>query len=155
MLRLLVLVVLCLIGFSSCERSENTGSDNFSCVIDGKKYEITGEYAFAQAIANDLFAIYGSEDQTISGFKNVYISFEGMPEEKKYSMNFGDPTSGNIVHTSNGDVFLSVFEGGEGTVEILEISDSRVKGEFSFVAVSADGLTKMVVENGSFDVPIK
>lgn len=142
----------------ACEKDADGGNDSngdfFKCKVDGQAYEITGEYAFADPIATDLFGIYGSEDQTQSGFTNVYISLSSEPEIGTYELTDPDIGTGNYLDTGSGAIFSSAFPGGSGTVEITEKTSSRVKGIFSYVAVNADGASKEITD-GEFDVSIK
>ncbi len=134
--------------------NNNTSSDLFECSIDGVAYKITGNFAFAEKVSTDIFGIYGSEDQTKPGFRNVYISLAKEPTVGKYELISNDVGSGNILATSTGTLYSSNFPGGNGSVEITEKTSSRIKGTFSFVGVTASGEQKKVT-GGKFDVRIK
>lgn len=145
----------------SCSDDDDNGGggssdDKFSCTIDGASYDISGQYAWADFVGsgNDLFAVYGSEDQTQSGFSNVFISFEGgKPTVGTHEMGLGKKALATWIDTGSGSTFISGLPGGSGSVEVTEITDSRIKGTFSAVIANADGATKKL-ENGSFDVRI-
>lgn len=149
--------------FISCGDDDDNGgngdsNDKFECTIDGTSHKISGQYAWAAFVGSgeDLFAIYGSEDQTQSGgFQNVFLSFDGgKPTVGTHEMGLGKKAIGTILNTRDNTTFISGLQGGGGSIEITEISDSRVKGTFSFTAVSTDGSTTKKVENGTFDVRI-
>ncbi len=141
----------------SCDKEGDaggSGSDSFECSIDGSAHKISGQYAFAQKVATDIFAIYGSEDQTKKGFKNVYISLKAEPAVGKYDLGVDKAGSGNILETGTGTLFNSSFPGGSGSLDVTEKSASRIKGTFSFIGVDAAG-NKKNVTNGKFDIKIK
>ncbi|MEL6123046.1 MAG: hypothetical protein AAFQ02_07230 [Bacteroidota bacterium] len=147
-----------LVACSDDDDAGNAGGssdDQFSATIDGQSYEISGRFAFAEPIDDDLFAVYGSEDQSTPGFTNVFLSFEGRPTVGTYDLSLGSGTLGTWINTGSGETFISGFTGGSGTAEVTEITDDRIKGTFSFVGVDVGGsLPNKVVENGTFDVRI-
>lgn len=155
----LVLLLISLV-LISCGKDDEAGGDSggggdtFECTIDGASHKISGQFAFAQKVASDIFAIYGSEDQTKSGFKNVYISLSAEPTVGNYDLGTDKAGSGNILETGTGKLFNSNFPGGSGSLEITEKTSSKIKGTFSFIAVDATG-NKKTVSNGKFDVKIK
>jgi hypothetical protein len=143
----------------SCDKESSadgggSGSDSFECSIDGTAHKISGQFAFAQKIATDIFTINGSEDQTKKGFKNVYISLKAEPSVGKYDLGVDKAGSGNILETGTGTLFNSNFPGGSGTLDVTEKTASRIKGTFSFIGADATGIKKNVT-NGKFDVKIK
>ena len=153
-----VFLVLIAVLLVSCDKEEESsgggGSDSFECSIDGVSHKISGQFAFAQKVASDIFAIYGSEDQTKKGFKNVYVSLTSEPSVGKYDLGPGKAGSGNILETGTGTLYNSNFPGGGGSIEITEKSSTRIKGTFSFVGTTSSGEKKNVTA-GKFDVKIK
>lgn len=143
-------------GNDDTDSGNTGGGDNsfFQCKIDGEAYKITDQNAFAQKIAEDLFAIYGNEDPTKQGARRVYISLVKVPTVGKYEINNNDVGSGSLLEASTGTLFNSAFPNGSGELEITEISANRVKGKFSYIATKTDGVKKDITE-GSFDVKIK
>ena len=154
-----MLMLMTMLILSSCDKEDDGGSnsgggDSFECEIDGTAHKISGKFAFAQKVDAEVFAIYGSEDQTKSGFKNVYISMKSVPAKGVYDLSKSDVGSGNILETSSGTLYNSNFPGGSGTLEVTEKTDNRIKGSFSFVGATGQGAKKTVTK-GKFDVSIK
>jgi Family of unknown function (DUF6252) len=145
--------------FIACSKDDNddtqvSSTDKFECTIDGKAHSISGKFAFADKISEDLFGIYGSEDQTKSGFKNVYISLPKEPSVGSYDLSKNENGSGNILETSSGTLYNTNFPGGSGNLTITEKTESRIKGTFEFDAVSPTNEHR-IVKAGKFDVPIQ
>jgi hypothetical protein len=68
------------------------------------------------------------------------------------------PLGGNLTNQSNGrwtqgtgqeDTYTTMLGQGQGTVEITELSDTKVKGTFSFTAKNSAG-TEVTITEGSF-----
>ena len=150
----LMLIAVMLVSCNKDEESSGSGSEVFECSIDGTSYKITGQFAFAQKVATNIFSIYGSEDQTKKGFRNVYISLKSEPTVGKYNLGQDKDGSGNILETGTGTLYNSNFPGGSGSLEITEKSSGRIKGIFTFVGVNATGEKKNITA-GKFDVKIK
>jgi len=145
-------LALCL---ASCgdddEGNGGSGNDTFEAKIDGRAYSISGQYAWADLIADDLFAVYGSEDQTSAGFSNLFISFIGTPSVGTYDFSDTDQAVGTYLNTGSGATWTTGVSG-SGTVEVTEISADRIKGTFSFKG--GDGSSIIDVTEGNFDVRI-
>lgn len=155
LLKLLTLCVMTLTVFSCSDTAGDDGS-TWECQLDGDQFKIEGFYAYATIFSIDnTMAIYGSEDVTKSSYTTIYIT---LPDEGKvgvYDLDAGNTAEayGNIVNAA-GDFYTTAFADGKGTLEITDLTDSNVKGTFSFEAFNTDGESKMV-SGGSFDVEIR
>jgi hypothetical protein len=147
--------------FTACNNDDDSsgGSDSgsfFQCKIDGQDYKITGETgAYAKKTGADLFVIYGSEDATKQGFRNVYISLTAEPTTGTYEITNNDVGSGSFLQPSTAVLYNSAFPGGSGKLIVTEKTATNIKGTFEYVAPEASGATKKVITGGSFDVKIK
>lgn len=154
-------VALCIsFALISCSSDDDNGGGNgggddfFNSKVDDVERSISGQYAWAEPIADDLFVIYGSEDQTTAGFSNLFISFTKRPTVGKYDLSDSDQAIGTFLDTGSGDTYISSFPGGSGEAEITEITAERVKGKFSFFAPKANDTGLLKVADGEFDVRI-
>ncbi len=159
MTKYFILLLTITLAFTSCSDDDDSGSGGtndssfFQCKIDGADYKITGDNgAYAKQTGADLFVIYGTEDVTKANFRNVYISLPKVPTKGTYDITSNDIGSGSFFQSAK--LYNSAFPGGSGKLEITEISGSRVKGSFNFVATTVTSEQKKITE-GSFDVAIK
>lgn len=156
--KFVLIATLFSLTFTSCgsdddDSGSNTTSSFFQCKIDGETYKVTGDNnAFAQKISNDLFGIYGNEDPTKPNPKRVYISLIKAPSVGSFEIK--DNETGNASILLGSTLYNSAFPGGTGSIKIDELTNTRIKGSFSFVGVTPASESKKVTE-GSFDVAIK
>lgn len=153
--------ILCFaLVFFSCNDDDSSGDSSsgpfFQCKIDGQDYKVTGENsAYAKKTGVDLFVIYGSEDATKSGFRNVYISLTKEPSAGTYEITNNDVGTGSFLQPSTAVLYNSAFPGGSGKLTVTEKTATNIKGTFEYVAPDASGGAKRVITEGSFDVAIK
>lgn len=151
----LITLMMLITSCGDDDGGSNGGGDGFfKCTVDGTAYDIQGQYAWAELIADDLFVVYGSEDQTMAGFNNLFISFIGRPTVGTYDLSDSDIAIGTYLDTGSGETYLSALSGGSGEAEVTEITTDRVKGKFSFFAPKANDSGLLEVADGEFDVRI-
>lgn len=132
---------------SKGNQGQATTSGNFSAKINGNAFTADNDKAFAysNSVTNSLM---------ISGFKGAGTAPQGIvisinkKEKGTYTIDASNLSAGGTgLYNATGSSTIVV--GQTGKIEILEISDAKVKGTFE---MNASGLT---IKEGSFDIPIK
>jgi len=136
---------------TSCSKDDDgDGGTRFECQVDGDGYKTTGINAYAVNFSGDSYTVYGNMpgEETV-----IYINLDKSAGEGTFQM--GD-FAGNIsayVSEPNNVSFSTILAAGTGEVTVSSLSDTRVKGSFSFNAVNFDNPTDFrVVTEGEFDV---
>ena len=85
--------------------------------------------------------------------RTLYLIVDDAGTAGTYDLSFGAEGTGFYVVT-NGETYTTIDPVGNGVLEITERTEERVKGTFSFTAVTTNGET-IEITNGSFDVGIR
>lgn len=149
------LVILFLLGFSisSCFK-DNDGGDYFECKIDNENYKIEGVFAYAVKFSAGDIAIYGLEDPTEENSRTLYVTLDQIPEEGTFDLGRDQKGHGYYTDSNSTFTYATIYEGASGTLEILDLTEERLKGEFSFTALDDSG-DKIEITSGKFDVAFR
>ncbi|MGR3811793.1 hypothetical protein [Jiulongibacter sp. NS-SX5] len=121
-------------------------ADTFQVNIDGDKFVIRGTDAYSFGFSDGSFNVYGlSEDIT------VYVGFETGITEGSYPIS--DDVYVYVIYENGGPSYSSLVEGSSGTVELVQKSESIIKGNFDVVVTNFDDPSdKLTLSAGSFNV---
>jgi len=145
----ILLTLIAVISFSSCKKSEDTnpitGNGSISLSYDGTAWSAT--LAVQAVNSNGVINVTGSDsDAHQAAVTLVGVSTAGTYEITSLTGNQLRWTEGlgtNDTYSANGIV-------GSGSIVVEELSDTHIKGTFSFVGQNTNGDSRNIT-NGKFE----
>lgn len=143
-------LLLLAVTFVSCKKDSDTGdpsssSGSISLVVDGSTWNAT--LAVQGVNTNGVVNVTGSD----SNAKQASVILYGVDSPGTYTISMGSPHQ--LRFTGGLDAaqtFVASGVVGSGTIEVTEISASKVKGTFSFTGYNDDGVSKQFTD-GKFE----
>ncbi len=150
--RNLFLGILLAIGvlLVSCKKDDDGGSPanssgSISLVVDGSSWSAT--LAVQGVNSNGVINVTGSD----SNAEQAGVTLVGVTETGTYTISMGSPHQLRWTEGLGQDqTYVASGVVGSGTITITELSDSKVKGTFSFTGYNTDGNTKEITD-GQFE----
>ncbi len=136
----------------NCEKDSNNYIGQMSAIINGKEISLRPDKAKVYVNPNNLITILGrncSEGKVVVILEVPTVvgdyTLEGISDMSFYR---NSPLACNESGNLNPRNVI------EGSVSVIEVTDSRIKGTFSLVAASLDPqvIVLNTIENGTFDV---
>lgn len=148
---LMLVVLISSIAFTSCKKDENTGDPSIGDGSMTLKYAGTSWDASlaVQAVnTNGVINVTGSDSQG----KQAAITLFGVDSPGTYEITSGSQHSGRWTEgVDPSETYVANGIIGTGTITITELSETKIKGSFSFEGFNTTQTSKSITE-GSFDV---
>lgn len=138
--------------FSSCNKNDDdsgtpAGSNgSISLKVDGSTWNAS--LAVQAVNSNGVINVTGSD----SNAKQAGVTLYGVTAPGTYQV--GPPNAGNMLRWTEGlgqtDTYQANGVIGTGTVTVTELSDSKIKGTFSFTGYNTAQTSKQITE-GKFE----
>ncbi len=139
------------LAFASCQKEPDTipseNTDFYMTAKIGSEAFTADSAPLVSALTSqtDLFTINGIDKD---GFK-IGINIKGQPSVATFLT--GDKVEGNSISYSEGANFwISTTNMGSGSIVITEVTDTFIKGTFSFTGVNALEKSEKIVHDGKF-----
>ena len=148
---LLLLIFVSTIAFTSCKKTEDTGTPstgNGSLSLKHGGSSWNASLAVQGVNTNGVISITGSDSQARQAAVTLFgVSATGtykISQGSQHSLRWTEGLASEQTYVANGIL-------GTGTIVITELSDSGIKGTFSFNGMNTNGASKSISE-GAFDV---
>jgi hypothetical protein len=148
----LMVLIAGVISFVSCKKDDDdsgtpAGSNgSISLTVDGSTWSAT--LAVQAVNSNGVVNVTGSD----SNAKQAGITLYGVSAPGTYQV--GPPNVGNMLRWTEGLAQTQTYQAsgviGTGTITVTELSDSKIKGTFSFTGYNTDQNTKQITD-GQFE----
>jgi hypothetical protein len=149
---LLMMLIAGVTLFSSCNKNDDdsgtpAGSNgSISLKVDGSTWNAS--LAVQAVNSNGVINVTGSD----SNAKQAGVTLYGVTAPGTYQV--GPPNAGNMLRWTEGlgqtDTYQANGVIGTGTVTVTELSDSKIKGTFSFTGYNTAQTSKQITE-GKFE----
>ncbi len=149
---LLMVLVAGIITLGSCKKDDGdsgtpVGSNgSISLKVDGSTWNAS--LAVQAVNSNGVINVTGSD----SNAKQAGVTLYGISAPGTYQV--GPPNAGNMLRWTEGlgqtDTYQANGVIGTGTVTVTELSDSKIKGTFSFTGYNTAQTSKQITE-GTFE----
>jgi len=149
---LLMVLIASVVMLGSCKKDDSdsgtpVGSNgSISLKVDGGTWNAT--LAVQAVNSNGVINVTGSD----SNAKQAAVNLYGVSAPGTYQV--GPPNQGNMLRWTEGlgqtDTYQANGVIGSGTVTVTELSDSKIKGTFSFTGFNTAQTSKQITE-GTFE----
>jgi len=130
----------------NAEPDNNTSTGTFTCKVNGTSW--TASLAVVATNSGGVLTVTGSDSN--AGQCQVIISNPSGTGTYALGGSMTNQSNGRWTQgTGQEDTFTTMLGQGSGSVEITELSDTKVKGNFSFTAKNSAG-TDVSITEGSF-----
>jgi len=148
---LMLVVLISSIAFTSCKKDDDTGdpsTGNGSMTLKHAGTSWSASLAVQAVNTNGVINVTGSDSEA----RQAAITLFGVSSPGTYKIEMGAQHSGRWTEGADpSQTYVSNGVIGTGTITITELSDTKIKGSFSFEAFNTAQTSKSITE-GAFDV---
>ena len=135
----------------------NYGAQTFGCLINGKAWPTELGFQSTDYYMGSLTVDYHTTYPDFSLKESVYLYVDqNFFKEGDYTINFNQGVSINTIVKINGKTYwdhdpINQLGFAHLTISRLDTVNHYISGTFNFTLYSADGKSKVEIENGRFD----